>query len=294
MKHEQLLAPAPPAGSRRARRRDKRAYPLSLTLSLILHSGLIVLAYRSQRMAVMRGEAAQAAATFAVSAAPERSLTARARPAFQRFEGVMEEVATELFEVVEEELALAESEAPRFDLPTEVAQPELASLGGAPIAEPDWTSLPAQFSEPPARGASAPMPRSADSGAAEPPLAPQDPAAPTGTGGNGAAPTAQAGSSATPGLEGSDGPKLIRERSKEPPYPERARQRRLEGSVLLRITVSSLGKVSLVEVVESSGHKILDDAAVDAVEGWAFEPSKSAGIPVEATLKHRITFKFEN
>ncbi|WP_371366361.1 hypothetical protein SRRS_07510 [Sporomusa rhizae] len=60
-----------------------------------------------------------------------------------------------------------------------------------------------------------------------------------------------------------------------PEYPSEARANHLEGDVLLRITISVEGKVSNVEVAESSGHDILDEAAVNAVSKWRFIPARA-------------------
>jgi protein TonB len=49
-------------------------------------------------------------------------------------------------------------------------------------------------------------------------------------------------------------------------YPEEARQRQLSGSLLLDVALTPDGKVDEITVRRSSGHKVLDDAAVRIVE----------------------------
>ncbi len=60
----------------------------------------------------------------------------------------------------------------------------------------------------------------------------------------------------------------------QPTYPEAARRAGQTGRALLRLLVSSAGRVSEVEVVQSSGSAALDDAASAAVERWRFSPAK--------------------
>ena len=48
-------------------------------------------------------------------------------------------------------------------------------------------------------------------------------------------------------------------------YPQAARERKLYGSLRLMVTVLQDGSLKKVEVIESSGHQILDHAAIDIV-----------------------------
>lgn len=49
-----------------------------------------------------------------------------------------------------------------------------------------------------------------------------------------------------------------------PEYPTEARQRKMEGEVILSAVVDAEGTTSKVRVMKSSGHRILDEAAVEA------------------------------
>ncbi|MCS7469480.1 TonB family protein [Stieleria sp. ICT_E10.1] len=62
-----------------------------------------------------------------------------------------------------------------------------------------------------------------------------------------------------------------------PQYPLDAARNRLEGTVLLRLRVDTAGKVSEVEIIESSGHGSLDRAAVEAVKRWKGQPARRFG-----------------
>jgi periplasmic protein TonB len=49
-------------------------------------------------------------------------------------------------------------------------------------------------------------------------------------------------------------------------YPDEARRRRLSGSLLLDVALNPDGSVQEITVRRSSGHKVLDDAAIRIVE----------------------------
>jgi protein TonB len=86
-------------------------------------------------------------------------------------------------------------------------------------------------------------------------------------------------------------PVLVREKGLD--YPRAARSLGHEGRVLLKIEVSARGEVIDVEVVESSGHALLDQAARVAVRAWDFRPATERGVPVRGSLLHRIVFRLE-
>ncbi len=60
---------------------------------------------------------------------------------------------------------------------------------------------------------------------------------------------------------------------RKPIYPRLAIKQNLEGAVKIEATVNSFGKILDVKIVQSSGHKILDDAAVSAVLLWTLKPT---------------------
>jgi TonB family protein len=65
-----------------------------------------------------------------------------------------------------------------------------------------------------------------------------------------------------------------------PVYPEGAREKGLEGTVLVRAMVDQLGRVVEAFPAEPGGSPELDQAAVEAVRQWRFRPAMSAGQPV--------------
>jgi protein TonB len=60
----------------------------------------------------------------------------------------------------------------------------------------------------------------------------------------------------------------------EPPYPQSARQAGIEGTVLVKIEILANGHSGNITVSRSSGHEILDEAALSTVEQWRFVPAK--------------------
>lgn len=62
-------------------------------------------------------------------------------------------------------------------------------------------------------------------------------------------------------------------------YPNRAVKRNLQGRVDLDVTMRNTGKLIAVAIANSSGHKLLDEAAVEAAEA-ALEENKTAIDPV--------------
>jgi protein TonB len=76
----------------------------------------------------------------------------------------------------------------------------------------------------------------------------------------------------------------------KPQYPPLARERGNEGTVVLRVRVLPDGTAGEVTVTRSSGHEILDAAALRAVKAWLFAPATRNGIPVPAWIAVPIRF----
>lgn len=76
-----------------------------------------------------------------------------------------------------------------------------------------------------------------------------------------------------------------------PRYPFAARRRGQEGRVVLLVHVDAAGHADDVSVRQSSGHGLLDDAAVKTVETWRFVPARSGETPVVGTVEVPISFR---
>jgi protein TonB len=82
--------------------------------------------------------------------------------------------------------------------------------------------------------------------------------------------------------------------NRKPAYPAEARRRHLEGLVVLQVAVSARGTPDDVAVLKSSGHALLDDAALAAVRLWRFEPATRGGIAVPAPAEVPVRFRLED
>lgn len=79
-----------------------------------------------------------------------------------------------------------------------------------------------------------------------------------------------------------------------PAYPLAARRRGIEGTVLVRAEISAGGECQRAELKKTSGHEMLDQAALEAVKKWRFVPAKRGSQAVVAWVEVPITFKLEN
>ncbi len=85
-------------------------------------------------------------------------------------------------------------------------------------------------------------------------------------------------------------PKLIKE--VEPVYPEIARQARVEGVVIAEATTDVYGQVIEVKVLRSI--PLLDQAAVDALKQWVYEPMVINGTPRPVTFTVTLQFTLDD
>ena len=76
-------------------------------------------------------------------------------------------------------------------------------------------------------------------------------------------------------------------------YPMAARRMGLQGRVVLDVEVLAEGLCGQVNVRQSSGHEVLDNAAMQSVKTWKFIPARHAGdavtrwfmLPIQFSLK---------
>lgn len=77
----------------------------------------------------------------------------------------------------------------------------------------------------------------------------------------------------------------------DPRYPQAARSRELAGWVDLEITVQTDGSVDDVTVVHAEPAEVFDQAAMDAVRQWQYEPVVRDGKAVAQRTRVRIRFQ---
>ena len=80
----------------------------------------------------------------------------------------------------------------------------------------------------------------------------------------------------------------------KPPYPVDAQNKGWTGRVRLSAVILVNGKVSKVEVVQSSGYAVLDEAAKKAYQKWKFKPALKDGKPVECPFDQAFNFNLED
>ena len=75
-----------------------------------------------------------------------------------------------------------------------------------------------------------------------------------------------------------------------PIYPKDAEKKKIQGTVNLRIHVTTLGTVDQVEIINSSGLKSMDEAAVKAAKKTRFRPGIKDGQRVPMWISYPIQF----
>jgi TonB family protein len=85
-------------------------------------------------------------------------------------------------------------------------------------------------------------------------------------------------------------PKLVKEVT--PAYPEAARKAGVEGVVILEATADTYGRVSSVKVLRSV--PLLDEAAVEALKQWVYEPMVVDGKPRAVVFTVTMGFRLDD
>lgn len=81
----------------------------------------------------------------------------------------------------------------------------------------------------------------------------------------------------------------------QPDYPAAARRADMEGRVELHVLIGTDGRVKQAEIKRSSGHAVLDAAALEhALKKWRLKPALQDGVAVESWLVVPISFKLKN
>lgn len=209
---------------------------------------------------------------------------------------------------------LASSLVPRLELPPAGEVVSVALYAAEPAADIAATAAPAHVSSPAIRQP-APSPPTEPRAKARPPkpiVAPPQPVAakPTPASPSQAAdplqqstqaahqtsgPSGPTASAASPGERGGSADAVVPARPRyrdnpPPPYPEPARRRQIEGTVIVAALVNDDGRVDDLNVHASSGHGLLDEAALRAVKHWLFEPGRKGGTPMAMTVLVPVRF----
>jgi protein TonB len=76
-----------------------------------------------------------------------------------------------------------------------------------------------------------------------------------------------------------------------PSYPQSAQRKGIQGKVMLNVVVKADGTPAKVQVYNSSGFSVLDEAALEAVRQWKFVPARRGGEFVQASVVVPVDFK---
>jgi len=73
-------------------------------------------------------------------------------------------------------------------------------------------------------------------------------------------------------------------------YPVAAKKKGIKGYVVLSILIDENGSVDQVQVLESSPSGVFDEAALQGINSWRFEPARYEGKKVKVWAKQKIRF----
>jgi protein TonB len=76
-------------------------------------------------------------------------------------------------------------------------------------------------------------------------------------------------------------------------YPAPLRSRGIEGTVQLRVQVGRDGRAAAVQLVQGSGFRLLDQAAMAQARGCRFEPASLGSEPVESWVEFPVHFRLQ-
>lgn len=82
---------------------------------------------------------------------------------------------------------------------------------------------------------------------------------------------------------------IVKHQPPAPDYPADAKAARIQGTVVVVLTIDTKGKV--VDAKAESGPEQLQACAVDYAKTWTFKPAKLNGKPMSARFKLTMPFK---
>jgi protein TonB len=78
-----------------------------------------------------------------------------------------------------------------------------------------------------------------------------------------------------------------------PTYPAMSRRLAEQGKVLLEVLILANGTVGEIKLKQSSGFKRLDDAALQTVKQWRFQPAKRGNQAIDYWYIQPISFSLD-
>jgi protein TonB len=74
-------------------------------------------------------------------------------------------------------------------------------------------------------------------------------------------------------------------------YPDASRRAGEEGRATVKICVSAAGKIDSAEIATTTGHPLLDEAALKVAKAFRFKPATSEGRPVASCPSLPVKFE---
>lgn len=78
-----------------------------------------------------------------------------------------------------------------------------------------------------------------------------------------------------------------------PAYPSASRRAKEQGRVMLAIHIDERGRVTEARVHRSSGYRRLDQAALDAVRHWRYQPAQRSGRAIGFDYMQPVVFSLD-
>jgi protein TonB len=75
-----------------------------------------------------------------------------------------------------------------------------------------------------------------------------------------------------------------------PDYPLAAREAGWEGTTVLDVVVLPDGTVGSLTLYKTSGHAVLDEAALNSAKTWRFIPAMDGSFPITSVVRLPIRF----
>lgn len=82
--------------------------------------------------------------------------------------------------------------------------------------------------------------------------------------------------------------------SPAPEYPREARRKGWIGRVSVHVLITEKGTVQQTEIISSSGHTELDEAALAALRKWTFHPAQKDGHMIAAWVVVPVLFRLDS
>jgi len=79
----------------------------------------------------------------------------------------------------------------------------------------------------------------------------------------------------------------------KPLYPRSAMTKNLNGKVRIKLLVDQDGMVKTAEIIQAEPEGIFEEATINAVKQWRFQPAKVKGTPVACWCKTTITYELD-